>query len=102
MSVASFTISVSIPFLVFEVAAQFTVVPFAPIASLIAFTTNCTFTSLLPLTTSEAPLFAASKAAVCSIPLDNLASLNAGTLTAPPSLANNARATAPVSEGLCV
>ena len=71
-------------------------------ASLIAFTTTWIFTSLLPQTSKAAPLFAFNNAAVFSIPLTSFTSAKAGEVTDPPSLANNASAIAPVSEGLCV
>ena len=83
------------------VPAQFIVVPTEPIASFMAFTTSCTLASLLPQTTSAAPLFAERSAAVSEIPFVSFASLNVGAPAAPPNLASSAKATAPVSEGLC-
>ena len=56
--------------------------------------------SLLPQTTNEAPLVFINSSAALSIPAFTLASAIDGAETAPPNLANNARATAPVSEGL--
>ena len=60
------------------------------------------FTSLLPQTTKAAPLFAFKAAAAVSIPLASFASAMAGAVTATPNLAAKAKATTPVSEGLCV
>ena len=66
-----------------------------------AFTTICMFTSLLPLTTKPAPLLAFKAATALSIPLLRFASAIAGAVTAPPNFDKMAKATAPVSDGLC-
>ena len=74
------------------------VVPFAPMALLIAFTIICSFTLLLPDTTNAAPLFAVKAFAAALIPAFNVASLM--PLISPPFTAlNKAAATKGNSEG---
>ena len=74
------------------------VVPTAPIAWLMAFTTNCMFTSLLPQTTRADPLAASKALAACSTA--SFVNLSAIPVTSCPLMAlNNATATEPVSEG---
>jgi hypothetical protein len=68
-------------------------------ALLMAFTTICTFLSLLPETTSAAPVFAFRSAAAFSMPFFSLASAMAGADTEPSMAASSASATCPVSEG---
>ena len=58
----------------------------------------CTFTSLLPLTTNDAPIFSFSFAATLLIALFCF-SFKAGAETLPPKAAYKARVIAPVSEG---
>ena len=78
------------------------VVPFAPMASFMAFTIIWMLASLLPHTTKASPFDAFNAAAAASMPFCSLASVRAGAVTAPPNLASNAKATLPVSEGLCI